>query len=294
MELSYLREFAALAQTCQFQETADRLFMSQSSLSKHIKTIEKELGGELLTRSTRRVELSELGRAFLPYAQQIAQLQEEYTLTLLPDIQERNRKVTMGVVPLVTFYWMKGFMSYFSQRFPEYNVEFLERSDDNLREMLRRGECDIIIACEAPDDSDQEFRSAPYAYDSLVAVLPENHPLAHRESLTAEDIAPYPLIHLGNTNMTRYLEPIIQIPSYVASRGAMLMDMVSRGMGVGILTYHAFKHFKEPGVCGVDLCPPLKIHLNLLCVKQKRKNALILSSILDYMRTKEKDREPTE
>lgn len=291
MELSYLREFAALAQTCQFQETADRLFMSQSSLSKHIKTIEKELGGELLIRSTRRVELSELGRSFLPYAQKIAQLQEEYTLTLLPNIQEQNRKVTIGVVPLVTFYWLKGFMSHFSQRYPEYNVEFLERNDDKLREMLRRGECDIVIACEAPDGLDDEFHVSPYACDSLVAVLPEDHPLSNRESLIAEDIAPYPLIHLGNTNLTRYLDPSIQAAPYVASRGAMLMDMVSRGMGIGILTYHAFQHFKEPGICGVSLCPPLKVRLNLLCVKQKRKNALILSTILDYMRIKEKDRE---
>ena len=118
MELSYLREFAALAQACRFQETADQLFMSQSSLSKHIKAIEKELGSELLIRSTRSVELSEFGRAFLPYAQKIAQLQEEYTLTLLPDIQEQNRKVTIGIVPLVTFCWVKGFMSHFSQRYP--------------------------------------------------------------------------------------------------------------------------------------------------------------------------------
>ena len=291
VELSYLREFAALAQTCQFQETASQLFMSQSALSKHIKAIEKELGGELLIRSTRRVELSELGRAFLPYAQKIAQLQEEYTMTLLPDIQEQNRKVTIGAVPLATFYWLEGFMGHFSQRYPEYNVEFLERSDNKLREMLRRGECDIIIACEDPDGLDDEFCVSPYAYDSLVAVLPENHFLSGRESLCAGDIAPYPLIHLGSTNLTRYLDPSIQTASYVASRGAMLMDMVNRGMGVGILTYHAFKCFRKPGVCGISLCPPLKIRLNLLCVKQKRKNALILSTILDYMRIKGKDQE---
>ena len=292
MELSYLREFAALAQTCQFQETADRLFMSQSSLSKHIKAIEKELGSELLIRSTRRVELSELGRAFLPYAQKIARLQEEYTLTLLPDIQEQNRKITIGIVPLVTFRWLKGFMGHFSQRYPEYYVEFQERGDEELREMLRRGECDVIIACEAPNGLDDEFRISPYAYDSLVAVLPENHPLSGRESLSAEDIAPYPLICLGSTNLTRHLDPSIQTASYVASRGTMLMDMVSRGMGVGILTYHAFKCFKEPGVCGISLCPPLKVRLNLLSVRKKRKSTMVLSTLLDYMRVKGKDQEP--
>ena len=90
MELNYLREFVALAQTCHYQETADRLFISQPSLSKHIKTMEAELGAELFKRTSRRVELSEFGRAFLPYAQRIAAVQEEYTGTLLRELQWKS------------------------------------------------------------------------------------------------------------------------------------------------------------------------------------------------------------
>lgn len=290
MELNYLREFVALAQSCQFQETADRLFMSQSSLSKHIKAIEKELGAELLNRSTRRVELSEFGRAFLPYAQQISQLQEDYTLALLPEVRENGRRVTIGVIPLVTFYWLKGFMSQFSLKYPDYSVEFVERGDNQLREMLRRGECDLIIACESPDGADEEFRSAPYARDRLVAVMPDDHPLARHEAVFEKDLVHYPLIHLGSTNMTRHLAPEIQTASYVASRGNMLVEMVLKDMGIGILTYHAFLHFQAPGVCFVDLCPPLRVNLNLLYPKKKRKNAIVVSGILEYMRTKEKDK----
>ncbi len=283
MELDYLREFVALAQTCQFQETADRLFISQSSLSKHIKAIEKEFGVELLSRSTRRVELSEFGRAFLPYAEQIAQIQREYTLTLLPTVQNHEKKVTMGVIPLVTFYRLNGVVNYFSQKFPDYSIEFVEHDAATLREMLRRGTCDLIVVCEDPEQPDDEFRSTQYTTDNLVAVLPETHVLAGRKALGIDDLAAYPLIQLGKLDLAKYLGPKMPPSSLVVIRTPMMIDMVMRGMGIGILTYHAFLHFKLPGTCCIPLDPPTEIRMNLLYPKQKRKNSMAVQSILEYV-----------
>jgi DNA-binding transcriptional LysR family regulator len=58
MEIDYWREFVVLAQTCNFQETAEILYSSQSTLSKHIQCIEAELGIPLFDRTTRKVKLS--------------------------------------------------------------------------------------------------------------------------------------------------------------------------------------------------------------------------------------------
>lgn len=289
MELDYLREFVALAKTCQFQETADQLFMSQSSLSKHIKVIEKELGAELLNRSTRRVELSEFGRAFLPYATQIAEIQRDYTLDLLADIHNQSKKITIGVIPLVTFYKLKGFLSYFYEKYPEYNVEFVEHDCATLRELLRKGECDLIIVIENPNCPDVEFNSVPYSEDTLVAVVPDNHPFAQRDTLSVYDLTVSPLIQLGKVNLSHHIDPYIPSAAFTVSRGSVLMDMVLRGMGIGILTRYAAKHFLAPGVKSIPLTPTTEIHMNMLYPKQKRKNFFATQIVLDYVRSRENE-----
>lgn len=65
MEIKYLSEFVTLAKTKNYMEAADILYISQSSLSKHIQSIERELGVTLFDRSTRRVKLSADGNLLL-------------------------------------------------------------------------------------------------------------------------------------------------------------------------------------------------------------------------------------
>lgn len=83
MDINYFKEFSVLAETRNYWEAAERLFVNQSTLSKHIKAMEKELGVLLFSRTTRKVELTEFGKALLPYAQSIMHTQFEYSALLL-------------------------------------------------------------------------------------------------------------------------------------------------------------------------------------------------------------------
>ena len=65
MELNHLKEFVVLAKIENYMEAAENLFISQSTLSKHIKSLETELGINLFDRTTRQVKLNEAGRVFL-------------------------------------------------------------------------------------------------------------------------------------------------------------------------------------------------------------------------------------
>ena len=68
MDINYFREFVILAETKNYWAASERLFIGQSSLSKHIKTLEKSLGAALFDRTSRKVELTEFGKRMLPYA----------------------------------------------------------------------------------------------------------------------------------------------------------------------------------------------------------------------------------
>ncbi|MBR4162570.1 MAG: LysR family transcriptional regulator, partial [Solobacterium sp.] len=73
MEIHYIIEFVDLADTKSYSESAKNLHISQSSLSRHIQFLEKELGEPLFVRSTRKMALSPFGRSYLPYAKKIAE-----------------------------------------------------------------------------------------------------------------------------------------------------------------------------------------------------------------------------
>lgn len=73
MEVQYVREFLTLVKYGNYLAAADELFISQSTLSKHIFALEKELGLSLLNRTTRKVQLNQYGAAFLPYAQKMVE-----------------------------------------------------------------------------------------------------------------------------------------------------------------------------------------------------------------------------
>ena len=67
MNTEYLKEFVVLAETKNFWEASDRLYMNQSTLSKHIKSLENELGVDLFLRTTRRVDLFTLCKINYPF-----------------------------------------------------------------------------------------------------------------------------------------------------------------------------------------------------------------------------------
>ncbi len=283
MELDYLREFVVLAKNCQFVETANQLGISQSSLTKHIKALEKDLGVELLNRSTRRVELSKFGQDFLPYAQQMVKIQADYTAALLEDINAQQHTVTVGVIPLVTLFKLNGFLKEVFRKSPNYNIEFEEHSGATLRERLRKGECDIIIVCDDPNYDDSEFLCQKYTDDTLVAVLPATHVLAKKESVTVKEISKFPLIQLGKTNISHFLTPELPPAAIVTSRGATLMSTVAEGMGIGVTTRHAAEYYLQQGITILPLAPLTEVSMNLLYRKPNRSNAPIINAILDYV-----------
>ena len=139
MDIEILEEFIALAESCSFQETADRLHISQSSLSKHLKKLEAELGAALFDRSTRSVSLNELGMAFLPHARRIA-AEKAAALTELRKLSSAGQQtVTVAYAPVLSQYGLIETFSAFSAAHPELTLRTLENYQPVA--LLRSGSC---------------------------------------------------------------------------------------------------------------------------------------------------------
>lgn len=100
MELNHVKEFIALTKTENYLEAAENLFISQSSLSKHIKSLEAELGTTLFDRTTRQVKLNEVGKVFLKYTQQLIDVRYQCNTALINLKDSEEQSLTIGSIKI--------------------------------------------------------------------------------------------------------------------------------------------------------------------------------------------------
>lgn len=291
MELNYLREFVALAQTCQFQKTADDLFISQSSLSKHIRAIEQELGRDLLHRTSRRVELTEFGKDFLPYATQISLLQKEYTKNLLAS--DSDKKFTIGIAPIITLYTLFDYITQFTEKFPRYRVEVVEATEGELLKKLRRAECDIAIVSRQEQFDDNDLCSTLYTKDQLMVIMSKHNPLASKDSVSIDELSQYSFIQKGGYNFGKLLDPSLLPSMYTAERSAVLMNLISMKNVVCILPkYAALQYIKESGNVDIvikKLTPVTDIYMDMVYPKT-RANSIFIKSVKEFLDSRNNSR----
>lgn len=196
MEIAILKEFIALVESCNFQETAADMNLSQSSLTKHIHKLEEELGVSLFDRSTRSVKLNKFSKTYYPYAQKIVAEHEE-SLRALEELSEVSKnEFTVAYMPMIGQYGLVNTISDFSIRYPDINLKTIESG--HPLELLRNRKCDFAFLFDE-EIPDENFNKMIYKSDHLAVVLPADHPLASYSSLTLNQLKDEKfIIHISN------------------------------------------------------------------------------------------------
>lgn len=191
MELRQLKYFLKTAQTLNFSEAARSLYITQSTLSQQIKALEDELGSPLFERDSHSVSLTESGERMIPLVKQILQDAENCKSQIM-DLKEMlsgtlNIGATFSFSPLV-----KETIRNFIDRFPGVRLNVINRSMEELMEMLRQREVDFVLAFK-PDILFEEIESQVLFEDRLSVIMKKNHPLAKRELISPDEIKRHPL-----------------------------------------------------------------------------------------------------
>lgn len=269
MELNYIREFVTLADTGNFLEAAEQLFIAQSSLSKHIKTLEQELDVQLFERTTRKVKLSEYGLIFLPFARQIIALQQQYSSALT---EEKNRlagHLVIGSLSMMVQYGITDLLVNFQNQNPHITISVEEGEGRYLKEQMRQGKCDLAFLRDDNHD-DSEFDKMLFWEDRVVAVLPRRHHLAKAPHIFMEQLCDenflmlpeYTLVHSFALQLCHKagFEPNVIL---TVRKGESLIDLVGKGMGIALLMRRPAMYQGNPQVTMVDIHPiiPTNVYL---------------------------------
>ncbi|MBB5960462.1 DNA-binding transcriptional LysR family regulator [Saccharothrix tamanrassetensis] len=188
MDERRLASFVVLAQELNFTRAARRLHMTQSTLSAAMKALEAELGVELFARSTRSVNLTEAGWAFLPRARDAIEAIDAARAAVEPGGELRGQLV-VGMLQGLTMVDLPALAGDFHRRHPQVrlHLETSRRGTAGLVEDIRHGRIDVAFAGTSIEDA--RLRVVPLRSYTLHLVVPPEHPLADRDAVTMRDIA---------------------------------------------------------------------------------------------------------
>lgn len=179
METKNIQEFLALAELGSSYAAAEKLFVSQSTLVRHIQAIEEEFGMPLFDRTRKGFLLNDAGHIFLPYAEKIALAQAQCYRALHGDDGEPN------VIRLAAQGKIIDLMIDFHKEFPQYSIEY--HKGQSLEDDLLAGRVDIAFLSHIKS-SPEELTSVPFCKEEVLVVLYEDHPLAKRDSVRLEEL----------------------------------------------------------------------------------------------------------
>ena len=273
MTFEQLSYFIAIVENDTFFDAACEMNISQSSLSKQIMKLEKELDLTLFDRTTRSATLTQAGEFFYNEAKQLI---EHYKLTL-ENIENfkslHENKLHIAVLPIQTQYNLNALFNSFRKENPDIELQITEVEDDRLIEGISKNEYDLIIARETMFDKSQ-FKTYPLAKDELIVAISSEHKLSQRDKLTFDDIKnenfilmnPYTSIYKLCINKLK--ENNIDANIIRTARTESIIGSVAINEGISLLPKSNFEVFHQKNINTISLKP--QIALSVVLAKHKK------------------------
>lgn len=298
MELRHLRYFLAVAEELNFSRAATRVYLSQPALSQQIRKLEDELGVELFRRTQREVELTESGRMLLEGTQQALVQIDQSVRTLREMSGAESSRLKVGFPEYVNHTPLARILQDFQRRSPGVDLEqhellTLQQTLQQIGE-LKRGTLDLGFLLLPVEDETLELEHVLRI--ELIAVLPEDHPLAEREEIPMWELEEEPLIlfsrkfHpgcydyvVGCCKTAGFKPNIVQRNEPQLYSGATTYRMVASKAGIGIVVPPMNSPVGVSGVVFRPLTEPALV-LNLAAAWRQDNPSRNLRVFLDVLR----------
>jgi DNA-binding transcriptional LysR family regulator len=242
--LRQLRTFKTVADLNSFSLAAQRLKLSQPSVSYQVKELEETLGLPLLDRLGKRVQLTEGGTLLYGYARRMLDVLDDATVAIeeMRGIKRGNLRV--GASTTVGIYLLPAALGAFKKLHPGLVISLEIGTRARVQEQVLRNELDLAVV--GPASKHPELSIIPFISDELVVVAPAGHPLATRRGLTLKDLADQPFVMREAASGSRWsLEKAarkagakLQVAMELGSNGA-IKHAVESGLGLAVISRYA-------------------------------------------------------
>ncbi|MDH0873168.1 LysR family transcriptional regulator [Agrobacterium pusense] len=238
-----LEAFLTVAEELSFRRAAERLFLDQSALSRRVQNLEETLGYQLVFRTTREVMLTEAGRVFYEEVRPAMNALLRAGEVAKKASEGKTGRLKLGYMSFAATEAMPDAVHAFANLYPEVALELSYQRTQAQKIALSRGEIDAGYML-GPFDNPQ-YDKLEIASEQLMAVVPMEHWLSTRSTVTLADLAESKLI-LGSLDQWDFFRLLIddifstagleiQV-AYEPSNTLGILGLVGRGLGVSVYT----------------------------------------------------------
>ncbi|WP_302361151.1 LysR family transcriptional regulator [uncultured Megasphaera sp.] len=242
MNLKQLQYFLKLAETEHYRKAAESLFITEPSLNRAIREMEKELGIQLFEKRGRNIFLNKYGHLFLPYVKRSLQELERGVDLMKAYTRPDQGKITLGFIYTMGYTLVPEMITQFQavEGNDGITFDFHQGTTAALIKELKEEKIDAALCSSVENEPDVLFY--PVAEEELVVAVPKGHPLSNRGSVSLKELEPYPVIAFDkssglNEMINKLLDQAqvhLKTACHVEEDNAMA-GFVAAGYGVAIL-----------------------------------------------------------
>jgi LysR family transcriptional regulator, low CO2-responsive transcriptional regulator len=239
MDFDQLEIFLEVARLSSFSRAAEKRFRTQPAVSAQIRGLEEEVGARLLDRSGGRVSLTAAGKLFYKYAEETIERRK----VIVTEIAETERvprgEIVVGANEGTCLHILPEVFAQFKRDYPNVAVS-IKRSDyAKILESIIENAVDFGVV--SLPVTDNRLQAQLVHRDHLVAITAPTHPLAAKKTVSAAEVATYPLVlpKLGHTRdaldalfYDHHLKPHLAME---LDSSELLKRFVAAGVGVGFI-----------------------------------------------------------
>jgi DNA-binding transcriptional LysR family regulator len=242
--LRQLRTFKTVADLASFSAAAQRLKLSQPSISYQVKELEETLGLPLLDRLGKRVRLTEAGDVLYGYARRMLDVLDEANVAIEEMRGIKRGTLRVGASTTVGIYILPAALGAFKKEHPGLVISLEIGTRARVQEQVLNSELDLAVV--GPALKDPELAVIPFLSDELVVVAPSGHPLAGKRGLTLKQLAGEPFVMREQASGSRWsLEKAARkagaklvVAMELGSNGA-IKHAVESGLGLAVVSRYA-------------------------------------------------------
>lgn len=270
MDTEQLKYFSTVAKYNNFSLASESLCLSQSSLSKHIKSLENEIGIELFDRSTRKVQLTSAGQEFLLFTKEVMDCYEKLNSKIKKFKENERGCIKIGTIPVMSQYGITSLIASFNKKYPQTEIQIIEEKGEEILKLLDETKIDMAFI-RTISLQKNDYKIHPLKDDEIVIAVSKFHPLAAKMKISLSEAKREKFIFLDpgtgiydyciNSCKTAGFNPNI---IYTNSRIETIMGLVKENLGITMLMRKVLDIFSNEDISIVELDNKLTTTLSLI------------------------------
>ena len=267
--IEQIKYFLAIKKFKGFSIAAEELCISQSSLSKQIKSLESELNTILFDRASRVTKLTTAGEDFYKYAEKFLEDYNNIIQGMKKHSLSKKSHLRLGTIAVLSQYGLTSTIASFKKKYPNININIFEDENDAILNMLVKSEIDFAIVRDF-NLSSNSFDITPLSKDELVVVTSNNHPFTKKKYISFADLKDENFIIGAKSSVydicVKECTKLGFTPNIIhnISKIETILGLVSEGLGITLIVNNVLKPFSNPNISIHPLKTPINFNLALI------------------------------